>query len=90
MFNFMFELLRAVCSIAFASAVWSSDLERRDCDRHGPRLKTTRAILLYPRKRHFTALPTAWRSLKAVLYFSPISIKNKKILTQTAISRHLQ
>ena len=37
-------------------------LERRNCDRHGLGSKPTRAILLCPWKRHFTALSPAWWS----------------------------
>ena len=37
-------------------------LKRRDCDQHGLGSKPTRAILLFPWKRHFTALPPTWRS----------------------------
>ena len=52
-------------------------LERRDCDRHGLGSKSTRAILLCPWERHFTALFPAWRSRREVLNFSHISIKLK-------------
>ena len=52
--------------------VW---LERRDCDRHGVGSKPTRAILLCPWERRFTAHSPAWQSWQAVLNFSHISIK---------------
>ena len=52
-------------------------LELRDGDRYGPGSKPTRAILLYPWERHFTALSFAWRSWQAVLNFSHISVKAK-------------
>ena len=42
-------------------------IERRDCDRHGPSLKPTRAILLCPWERHFTAHYLDWWSWQAVL-----------------------
>ena len=35
-------------------------LERRDCDRHDPGLKPSRAILLCPWERHLTAVSSAW------------------------------
>ena len=53
-------------------------LERRNYDPHGLGSKSTRAILLYPWERHFTALYPAWWSWKTVLKFSHISIKLKK------------
>ena len=52
-------------------------LKRRACDQHGLGLKPTRAILLCPWKRHFTALFPAWWSWQAVLNFSHTSIKLK-------------
>ena len=50
-------------------------LERRACDQHGLGSKPTRAILLCPWERHFTALSPAWWSWQAILYFNHISIK---------------
>ena len=44
-------------------------------DRHGLGPKPTRAILLCPWKRHYTAISPAWWSWQAVLNFSHISIK---------------
>ena len=63
------------------SAAWSSVgsvvewLERRARDQHGLGSKPTRAILLCPWERHFTALSPAWWSWKAVLNYSHISIE---------------
>ena len=50
-------------------------LERRARDQHGLGSKPTRAILLCPLERHFTAYSPAWWSWQAVLYYSHISIK---------------
>ena len=50
-------------------------LMRRVCDQHGLGSKPTRAILLCPWERHFTALSHAWWSWQAVLNYSHISIK---------------
>ena len=50
-------------------------LKRRARDQHDLGLKPTRAILLCPWKRHFTALFPAWWSWQAVLNYSHISIK---------------
>ena len=50
-------------------------LKRRACDQHGLSSKPTRAILLCPWERHFTALSLAWWSWQAVLRYSHISIK---------------
>ena len=50
-------------------------LECRDCNRHGLGTKSTRAILLCPWERHFTALSPAWWSWQAVLNFSYIFIE---------------
>ena len=47
----------------------------RAYDQHGPGSKPTRAILLCPWERHFTALFPAWWSWQAVLNFNHISIK---------------
>ena len=56
----------------FASVVeW---LERRARNQHGLGSYPTRAILLCPWKRHFTALSPAWWSWQAVLNHSHISI----------------
>ena len=44
-------------------------------DQHGLSSKPTRAILLCPWERHFTALSPAWWSWQAVLNYSHISIK---------------
>ena len=49
-------------------------LEHLDCNRHGPDSKPTRAILLCPWERHFTALFLAWYSWQAVLSFTHISM----------------
>ena len=37
-------------------------LKRRNCDQHGHGSKRSRAILLCPWKKHFTALSPAWWS----------------------------
>ena len=50
-------------------------IERRDCDQYGHVSRPTRANLLYPWERHFTALSPAWWSWQAVLNFSHIFIK---------------
>ena len=50
-------------------------LKRRACDQHGLGSKPTRAILLCPWERHFTAHSPAWWSWQAVLNYSNISIK---------------
>ena len=50
-------------------------LKRRARDQHGLGSKPTRAILLCPWKRHFTALSPAWWSWQTVLNYSHISIK---------------
>ena len=50
-------------------------LEPRNCDQYGLGSKPTRAILLYPWERHFTALSPAWWSWQGVLNFSHISIE---------------
>ena len=42
-------------------------LKRRARDQHGLRSKPTRAILLCPWERHFTAHSPAWWSWQAVL-----------------------
>ena len=61
-------------------------LERRAYDQHGLGLKPTRAILLCPWERHFTALFPAWWSWQAVLNFNQILFKYKR----NAISWHLR
>ena len=48
-------------------------LERRDCDRHGLGSKPTRAILLCPSERYFTAPSPAWWSWQAVAKFQSSS-----------------
>ena len=50
-------------------------LKRHAYDQHGLGSKPTRAILLCPRERHFTALSPAWWSRQAVLNLNHISIK---------------
>ena len=50
-------------------------LKRWARDQHGLGSKPTRAILLYPWERHFTAHSPAWWSWQAVLNYSHISIK---------------
>ena len=50
-------------------------LKRRTYDIDGVGSKPTRAILLCPWERHFTALFLAWWSWQAVLNYSHISIK---------------
>ena len=50
-------------------------LKRRAHVQHGLGSKPTRAILLCPWERHFTAHSPAWWSWQAVLNYSHISIK---------------
>ena len=50
-------------------------LKRRTRDQHGLGSKPTRAVLLCPRERHFTALFPAWSPWQAVLNYSHISMK---------------
>ena len=50
-------------------------LKCRAENQHGLGLKPTRAILLCPWKRHFTALSPAWWSWQALLNTNYISIK---------------
>ena len=50
-------------------------LKRWARDQHCLGSKPTRAILLYPWERHFTAHSPAWWSWQAVLNYSHISIK---------------
>ena len=50
-------------------------LNRRARDQRGLGSKPTRAILLCPWERHFTALSPTWWSWKAALNYSHISIK---------------
>ena len=64
--------------------------KRRVRDQHGLGLKPTRAILLYPWKRHFTAHSPAWWSWQTVLNYSHISIKlqaDTNILTSPEVGR---
>ena len=49
-------------------------LKRHAHDQHGLGSKHTRAILLCPWEKHFTAHSSAWWSWQAVLNFSNISI----------------
>ena len=65
-------------------------LKRRDCDRHSLGSKPTRAILLCPWERYFTALSPAWWSRQAVLNYSHISIKlqaDSNILASPEVGR---
>ena len=50
-------------------------LKRRARNQHGLGSKSTRAILLCPWERHFTAHSPAWWSWQADLNYSHISIK---------------
>ena len=50
-------------------------LKRRTRDQHDLGSKHTRAILLCPWERHFTAYSPAWWPWQAVLNYSHISIK---------------
>ena len=50
-------------------------LESWACDQHNLGSKPTRAILLCPWERHFTALSPAWWSWQAVLNYNHISVK---------------
>ena len=50
-------------------------LKRRPRDQHSLGSKPTRAILLCPWERHFTALSPAWWSWQAVLNYNHISIE---------------
>ena len=71
------------------SAARPSGYERRDCDRNGLGSKRTRAILLYPWERHFTALSPAWWSWQAVLNFSHVSIKILKTLIKVQLDSNI-
>ena len=65
--------------------VW---LKRRAYDQHGLGSKPTRAILLCPWERHFTAFFSAWRSWKAIQNFNHIAIKfqaDSNILASTEV-----
>ena len=64
----MLQLLNSVGSVV----EW---LKRRAHDQHDLGSKSTRAILLCPWERHFTALSPAWWSWQTVLNFNLISIK---------------
>ena len=50
-------------------------LKHRDRDQHGLGSKPTRAILLCPWERHFTAHSPAWWPWQAVINYRHISIK---------------
>ena len=50
-------------------------LERRARDQHGLGSKPTRAIMLRPWEKHFTAYSPAWWSWQGFLNYSHISIK---------------
>ena len=50
-------------------------LKHRAYGQNGLSSKLTRAILLYPWERHFTAYSPTWRSWQAALNYSHISIK---------------
>ena len=50
-------------------------LKRRARDQHGHGSKLSRAILLCPWEKHFTAHSLAWWFWQAVLNYSHISIK---------------
>ena len=50
-------------------------VKRRVHDQHGLGSKPTRAILLRPWERYFTAFPLVWWSWQAVLNYSHIFIK---------------
>ena len=65
-------------------------LKHRTDDQHGLGSKPTRAILLCPWERHFTAFSPAWWSWQAVLNYSHISIKlqaDSKILASPEAGR---
>ena len=65
-------------------------LKRRARDQHGLDSKPTRAILLCPWERHFTAHYPAWWFWQAVLNHSYISIKlqgNSNILISPEVGR---
>ena len=71
----MTSIKKSVGSIIISTRSVVEWLKRRAYDRHGLDSKPTRAILLCPWERHFTALSPAWWSWKAVLNYSHISIK---------------
>ena len=56
-------------------------LKRRARDQHGLGSKPTRAILLCPWERRFTALSPGWWSWKAVLNFNHISNFNRIVIS---------
>ena len=65
-------------------------LKRRARDQHRLGSKPTRAILLYPWERHFTAHSPAWWSWQAVRNYSHLSIKlqaDSNILTSREAGR---
>ena len=78
------QVLNNIKHLMQLSAARSS--QRRDCDRYGLGSKPTRAILLCPWERHFTALSPAWWSWQAALIYIYISINFQRI----AISLHLR
>ena len=53
-------------------------VKHRVCDWYGLCSKPTRAILLCPWKRHFTALSSAWWSWQSILNFHQYLYKTKK------------
>ena len=61
-------------------------LKRRTYGQHGLGSKPTRAILLCPWERHFTAHSPAWWSWQAVLNYSQSLLNYKR----TAISWYLR
>ena len=65
-------------------------LKRQDCNRHGLDSKPTRAVLLCPWEKHFTALFYAWCFGQALLNQSHVSIKfqaNTNILASPEAGR---
>ena len=54
-------------TMVFKNGIVVERLERQECGQLGVCSKPTCAILLYPWKKHFTAIPFAWWSWKAVL-----------------------
>ena len=66
---FLLNKTNHALSLENTAAVWTSGLERRDCDQHGVGSKHTRAILRCPWERHFTVLSSAVQSSEAVIHF---------------------
>ena len=62
-------------STIYFSIISKNYVMYRADDQHGLGSKSTRAILLCPWERHFTAHSPAWWSWQAVLNYSHISIK---------------